>query len=157
MREIFSTTEPSTCPTELSEDCAQAILGLDCSLGVCQVKISTAKMLEDKGYIEKTNASTKQTYLFTIPFVNKPIYSTDTISRESNIVDKLLDDKTNIRYAAYLSMIQDMWKESYPNIAGRTAILATLYNIGEYGDHGINSNPTSNPFGDFAKENYYHM
>ena len=27
--------------------------------------------------------------------------------------------------AAYLSMIQDIWKDEYPEIDGRTAILAT--------------------------------
>ena len=69
-----------------------------------------------------------------------------------------MDDRTNIRYAAaYLSLIQDLWKETYPCIDGKTAILATLYNVGEYGEHGINSTPESNEFGDYAKEKYYHV
>ena len=42
-------------------------------------------------------------------------------------------------------------------IDGKTAILATLYNVGEYGEHGINSTPESNEFGDYAKEKYYHV
>ena len=55
-------------------------------------------------------------------------------------------------------MIQNMWKEEYPVISGDTAILATLYNIGENGgEKGINKSPTSNDFGDFAKANYPYM
>ena len=58
----------------------------------------------------------------------------------------------------HISYIQDLWKSEYPEIDGRIAILATLYNIGEYGGkRGINSTPQSTPFGDFAKENYYYM
>lgn len=80
-------------------------------------------------------------------------------NRRAGVAMKLQNDKTNIRYAAaYLSYIQDLWKSEYPEIDGRTAILATLYNIGENGGkRGINSTPQSTPFGDFAKENYYYM
>jgi hypothetical protein len=56
-----------------------------------------------------------------------------------------------------MALIQDEWKNAYPEIGGRTAILATLYNIGENGTSGPNSNPGSNSFGDFAKGNYYYM
>lgn len=69
-----------------------------------------------------------------------------------------MDDRTNIRYAAaYLALIQDKWKDVYPEIDGRTAILATLYNVGENGQYGPNSNPKPNPFGQFAKDNYNKM
>lgn len=57
--------------------------------------------------------------------------------------------------AAYLRYYQDRWESVYPEIDGRTAILATLYNQGEL--NPPHSNPVSNPFGDFAKENYYHV
>lgn len=79
-------------------------------------------------------------------------------SRENIIYLKLFDNETNIEYAAaYLSWIQDIWKEAYPRIDGDTAILATLYNIGEYGSQGPHPDPQSRPFGDFARENYYHV
>ena len=98
------------------------------------------------------------TYMFTNPFTGDAIYATDVVSRESNIYNKLTNDKTNIRYAAaYLALIQDKWKGSYPEIDGRTAVLATLYNIGENGTRGPNANPGTNEFGDFAKANYYKM
>lgn len=75
------------------------------------------------------------------------------VSREEAIADKLTDDKTNIRYvAAYLAYWQDRWKEVFPEIDKRTDVLATLYNQGEV--RQPHSNPMSNPFGDYAKENY---
>ena len=116
---------------------------LDVSLGVSQIRISTAVKIENAGYIEKT--------------VYYEWHTNSAVENQrAGVVYKLQNDETNIRYAtAYLSYIQDIWKESYPEIDGRTAILATLYNISEYGSHGVNSNPSSNEFGSFAKENYY--
>ncbi len=107
--------------------------------------ISTAMKLEDAGYIEKTN-------------YNEWHGNNVVNNRRKGITLKLQDDKTNIRYAAaYLKYITDLWKPVYPEIDGRTAIMATLYNIGEYGtrEKGINASPESNDFGDYAKYNYY--
>ena len=144
--------------TEGVEDFTQAVLGMDCSVGISQVRISTAKKVEDAGYIEKTYQTEMTAYLFTNPFTGNAVYSTDVISRESNVYDKLINDNTNILYAAaYLALIQDKWKGVYPEIDGRTAVLATLYNIGENGTKGPNSNPGTNEFGKFAKKNYYKM
>lgn len=144
--------------TEAIEDYIQAVLGLDCSVGISQVRISTAKKVEDNEYITKTYHTTIITYMYTNPVTGNAVYNTEVISRESNIYDKLINDYTNIRYAAaYLALIQDMWKEKYPTIDGDTAVLATLYNIGEYGTKGINSSPEPNAFGEFAKKNYYKM
>ena len=57
--------------------------------------------------------------------------------------------------AAYLKYWQDRWKEAYPEIDGRTAILATLFNQGErYAPH---NDPKPNDFGGIAKENYSYM
>lgn len=144
--------------TEGAEDFAQAMLGMDCSVGISQVRISTAKKVEDAGYIAKTYQTEITTYMFTNPFTGNAVYSTDVISRESHIYDKLTNDNTNICYAsAYLALIQDKWKGAYSEIDGRTAVLATLYNIGENGTKGPNSNPGTNEFGEFAKANYYKM
>ena len=69
-----------------------------------------------------------------------------------------MNDGINIMYvAAYLSYIQDIWKNVYPQISGKSDILGTLYNIGEYGNNGVNSNPQSNAFGKTVKINYDKM
>ena len=107
---------------------------MDCSVGSGQVRISTAKKVEDAGYMPKTYDSEALTYAFTNPFTGEPVYWYDTFSRDKEIYHKLKDPETNINYvAAYLAMIQNMWNKEYPEISGDTAILATLYNVGEYG------------------------
>ena len=76
----------------------------------------------------------------------------------TNRVKALQDPETNIMYAAaYLKYIQDVWKQAYPEIDGRTAILSTLFNIGVYGKKGIHSVPQPNDFGRFARNNYFHI
>jgi hypothetical protein len=116
----------------------------DTSVGISQVRISTAKMLEDAGYMPKT-----ESYKI---YANRIV-----VNREETIADKLMNNQTNVRYAAaYLAYWQDQWKDVYPEIAERTAILATLYNLGERANEP-NSNLQSIPFGDFAEENYSHM
>jgi hypothetical protein len=67
------------------------------------------------------------------------------------------NNETNIEYAAaYMAWIQDIWREAYLEIDGRTAILATLYNNRGH-EKTPHSNPVSNDFGNTAKENYYHV
>ena len=113
---------------------------LGSTMGIGQVKVDTAKMLEDEGYIPTT-----QSYYSTVNHT--------FISREEAIADKLLNDAECINYvAAYLRYFQDRWKKEYPEIDGRTAILATLYNQGErFPPH---ANPQPNDFGESAKESY---
>lgn len=156
---IYAEQANNVTITEDLEDMAQSFLGMDCSVGLGQVRVSTAKKLEDKGHMPKTYDSETQNYAFKDPFTGKSIYSSDTYSRDEEIYYKLKDPETNINYAAaYLAMIQNMWCEMYPVISGDTAILATLYNIGENGGvRGINDSPTPNPFGNFAKANYPYM
>jgi len=117
---------------------------LDTSIGIGQVKVSTARMLEDIGYVSVTR-----------PY---KIYANRiTISREEAIADKLMDNEKNIFYvAAYLKYWQDKWADVYPEIAGRSAILGTLYNLGDRAN-APNPNPNSNPFGDIVKKNYHCM
>lgn len=81
------------------------------------------------------------------------------VNQENNMRARaLMNDKTNIMYvAAYLRYIQDIWKNKYPQISGKSDILGTLYNIGEYGKNGVNSNPQSNDFGKTVKKNYGKM
>ncbi len=109
----------------------------DTSIGIGQVRVSTAIMLDDKGYIEKTNS-------YTFDF----IFSFE-VKRERVVASKLTDDETNIRYvAAYLKYWQDTWAPT-KDISGRIDILTTLYNL------GVNAKaPNKNPQpGDFGK--YY--
>ena len=155
---IYAEQVKNVTYTEGGEDFIQSVLNMNCSVGLAQVRISTAKKVEDAGYISKTYEIRIKTYVLTNPFTGEKMYHTHVISRESNIYTNLTDDKTNIRYAAaYLAYIQDLWKSSYPEIDGRTAILATLYNIGEAGSIGVHKNPKSNSFGDYAKDNYHYM
>ena len=121
----------------------------DVSLGVAQVRISTAILLENLGYMPMTNVYAGYLYGRYYPY---PLY------RKALVAYKLKINSINIRYAAaYCGLIQDLWRKKYPNISGDTAVLATLYNIGEFGKNGINSNPKSNDFGKFAKSYYKKM
>lgn len=84
-----------------------------------------------------------------IGFVN----GTETMARA-----KMLENpEISIRYAAaYCAYIQDIWKNSYPEISGRTAIVATVYNLG-HEKTSPNANPKPNNFGTFARDNYYYV
>jgi hypothetical protein len=114
---------------------------LDTSIGFGQVKVSTAKFLEDAGYMPATEA-----------YFN-PDCPDLYISRNLNIAAKLLDDTENIRYvAAYLAYWQDTWS-SVIDISQRTDILATLYNLGTNAK-SPNHNPSPNAFGEFAAAQY---
>ncbi len=122
----------------------RALYFFDTSVGVGQVKISTARMLEDMGYMEVTR-----------PY---KIYGNRMeVSRDEAIADKLLDNETNINYiAAYLKYWQDQWEAVYPQISGSPDILGTLYNVGVEAN-APNTNPQTNPFGYSVGENYNYM
>ena len=123
--------------------------GINTSIGVAQVRVSTAKFLEDQGYMTKTKAEDGGWNIPGIGFVN----GTETMARSK----KLEEPAMCILYAAaYLKYFQDTWKSSYSEIDGRTAILATLYNLG-HEKTKPNSNPQPNKFGNFAKESYSNM
>lgn len=122
---------------------------LDVSLGVAQVKISTALSMEALGYMPMTNVYSGYLYGIYYPY---PFY------RRALVAYKLLIDSINIKYAAaYCGFIQDLWRKAYPKISGDTAVLATLYNKGHYGSGGPHSNPKSNDFGKYAKKYYKRM
>lgn len=135
------------------------------SVGIGQVAIETAKTIENYGKIEPiTYAGKREEWhangcvlkdAWNVPGFPTPIIGT----KEYAIYHRLNNEHQCIEYvAAYLQLIQDLWKEKYPTIDEKSDILATLYNIGEYGGKkGINSNPEPNHFGKVAKQNYYHM
>jgi hypothetical protein len=114
------------------------------TLGVAQVSMDTAKQMEDMGYMPKLSEYKDSSIL--------GFLGDETGMR----IRALSDPETCIRYAAaYLRYFQDRWKQYYPEIDGRTAVLATLYNQGE--NHPPHSNPVPNAFGEFARDNYWHV
>ena len=123
--------------------------GIDTSIGVAQVRISTAKFLEEQGYMPLVVAEDGGWNIPGAGFVS----GTENMARA-----KMLEDPAiSIMYAAaYLKYFQDTWKSSYPEIDGRTAILATLYNLG-HENTTPNPNPQPNEFGTFAKDSYQRM
>lgn len=117
---------------------------LDTSIGIGQVKLSTARNLEDNGYLPKTEGVSY-------------VYMNYKITRDEKIVEKLSDPETNVLYvAAELKYRQDLWKDQYPMIDGDSAILGTLYNLGDYSKKP-NASPKPSPFGSEVKKNYHQM
>ncbi|MDO4733336.1 MAG: DUF1402 family protein [Bacillota bacterium] len=118
---------------------------IDTSIGISQVKVSTAEQMEDMGYIERTEGG-------------KSIFGEESpLAREYNIAKRLLDEKENIRYAAaYLKYAQDQWINAFPEIKTRPDILATLYNQG-WGNKPPHSSPGANDFGKMAESYYARM
>ncbi len=122
--------------------------GLDTSIGVGQVRMSTAKFVEDQGYLNKSSGEEGGWALPFGGFLN----GTETMAREQ----RLEDPRTNIAYvAAYLKHFQDTWAEEYPAIAQDPAILGTLYNLGH--EKVPNGSPEPNEFGAFMGESMHMM
>lgn len=133
---------------------------LDTSIGIGQVKVSTARMLEDEGYIAKTEYLAMSIAMNDILIIwSTPGYSKGTAiarNREEAIAKRLTVESENVNYvAAYLKYFQDRWKDVYPEIDGRTAILATLFNQDEV--RPPHANPVPSPFGEDAKKEYDYM
>ena len=115
-----------------------ALMYVDMSVGLGQVKMSTAYLLEKSGYISSSNIL--QEYVNDCDLVNVNRYV------------RLCNDKSNSEYvAAYLRLIIDEWEDEYPQISEDPAILMTLYNIGVRTPH---SDPKANYFGEKALEYY---
>ncbi len=133
----------------------------DTSIGIGQIKVSTAKMLEDSGYIQKTEyAGTERIgtefWGFDLDVWHAPAYGYVYGSRERAIAHRLTVESENVNYvAAYLSYFQDRWKGQYPEIDGRTAVLATLFNQGE--TRPPHPNPEPREFGNQARDEYPYM
>lgn len=134
-------------------DWTAGALGLDTSLGIGQVKISSAQLVEDEGYIQ-FDAEDYPGFI------------------DTGIMSRLADDEINIMYAAaYLKYQQDQWIDVAPQITD-PELLGTLYNLGhEERGKGIlgyvfgigntprivHSNPHGNDFGAAVKSNYQKM
>ena len=118
-------------------DSVLGLLGVDTSIGLGQVKISTAAMLVNKGYVDKEKVGIKDN--FDVSYVNS-----------------LRDDKNNtIFVAAYLQYLIDEWKDEYPDIVNDIGVLSTLYNQGVGEPH---SDPESSQgFGIKAQQSYTYV
>ena len=113
---------------------------VDTSVGIAQVKMSTAESVEEAGLMERIDAE---------------VYGFVVISHHKLRYARLCDNETNIRYAAaYLKQLTDAWQPSYENVAKSPSILGTLYNIGVGNPH---SNPEPNDFGNHVAKVYDKM
>lgn len=130
-----------------------AVGGVDTSVGIGQVKLSTAQDIEQSGYIEPIIDPQESFNYFSQPDLDSDF--ANHLRENVTTTKTLSDNKTNARYvAAYLKMIQDAWESEYPAISKDLAIMATLYNIGIGVPH---ANPKPNPFGENAKSYFYLM
>lgn len=128
------------------------------SVGIAQVAVKTAKSLEENGYmkepIQKVCSLFNNYDVWKIPGINQYYFG----SFEGAVRLRALNMEQSIEYAAaYLKSIQDLWENEYPDIYEDSAILSTLYNIGENGSQGPHGNPQPNDFGRYARANYYYM
>jgi hypothetical protein len=122
---------------------------IDTSIGIGQVKVSTAKMLEDEGYVSKTKSTDGG---WDVPLVGF-VHGTRTMS----IAKRLENNKCNITYvAAYLKYWVDEWKLAYPKIGKSPAILGTLYNLGDNA-RKPHKKPQPNEFGKYVKKKYKYV
>lgn len=101
-------------------DVPAGLIGIDTSVGYGQVRISTAQLLEDTNYIERSSSRWDRVW-------------------------RLSDKKTNIRYvAAYLAYVRDIWILQDPDFEDHPDIWWTVYNTGKLTAH---PNPGSGVLG----------
>jgi hypothetical protein len=123
---------------------------INVSLGLGQVKINTAKWIEELLHDSTSRYFLGEKYSLLLPL---------STSRE-DLVKRLLIPSCNAKYiAAVIAMIQHRWKEAEVDIRNEVDILATLYSAGVVNDDGFekrppHENPKSNRFGKIAEEFY---
>ncbi len=114
------------------------IFGRNTSVGLGQMTIETAYLLEDKGYVSKTDTWIGPFFYF----------------RRQLVISRLFNNKTNITYvAAYLRYLIDVWSVAI-DISNMPDILGTLYSGGEKIPH---ASPESSHFGDYVASVYNHL
>jgi len=112
------------------------------SLGVAQVKLDTAKYVEDQGYMPAVKGK----------WIGLVYYNANQIRATI-----LQDNYICILYAAaYLALIADMWVKEFPTIRVRPDIWGSLYNLGHNKPPHANPQPRY-PFGVFVGEYYGYM
>lgn len=130
-------------------DKLMALNRLNSSIGFCQIKLNTARWIENN-----------------LNDANSKYFLGDSIAAffpESIYLDKLIerldDPSLNIMYAvAYLAMFQRRWAREGVDISSRPDILGTLYSLGPFktsGEERIpHPDPVPNRFGSTALEFY---
>lgn len=89
---------------------------LDMSVGLGQVRISTAKFVEDEGYVEKAKKTDAGWDIPLIGFVT----GTETMVREKRLED---NESNTIYVAAYIKYFINEWTDDFPEIGERPDIL----------------------------------
>lgn len=124
-----------------------AYFGLNSSVGLAQVMMSTAEFVEDQGYVTEQMLKDMG---YSEGFAESKFFDSETKARYA----RLNDDKTSALYAAaYIKYFQDLWADEYPEIADHPEILGTLYNLG-HDNTEPKKDPKTSPFGDYVAENY---
>jgi len=149
---IYSEHKLNLKPGEATLDYIFAKSGYNSSLGIAQIKISTAEWIE-----QQINNKKSQFYLG--ESISKLI---KVSSSRSELITKLSDPKTNILYAAcYVAMILKIWGDelSFSELReNKIGITATLYTLGIVDSEGKTRKPHSNAgmnnFGKTAQEFY---
>ena len=127
-----------------------AQVGLNSSIGFCQVKMKTAYWIEVQ--LNDTNS---------IHYPGKDYYKLLNVSdTPQEIITKLQNDSINILYAtAYLCIMQQRWSKANFPIDDRADILGTLYSTGLFYRNGNerkpNNNPKANRFGEMVLESIH--
>lgn len=120
-----------------------ANVGLNSSMGFCQIKLKTAYWIE-----RQLNDSTS------VHFPGKKYESTLPVSKNKDeLIKKLTNDSLNMLYAsAYIRIMISRWERESIFIYNKPEILGTLYSTGLFYSDGTerfpNNNPKSNNFGD---------
>lgn len=124
-------------------------VGLNSSIGFCQVKMKTPYWIETQ--LNDTNS---------IYFPGQTYFGKLQISKNRQaIIAKLKNDSLNIMYAAaYLRIMISRWEKSGYTIENRPEILGPLYSTGLFYKNGEErkqtSNPKANKFGKLVKKNF---
>lgn len=123
-----------------------AEVGLNSSIGFCQVKIKTAYWIEIQ--LSDTNS---------IYYCGKKYRHIIKVSHTPDeIIRKLNNDSLNVLYAAaYIKIMENRWLKEGFSINKKPDIIGTLYSTGLFHIDGAerkpNSNPVSNEFGTKVK------
>ncbi|MCL2611345.1 MAG: hypothetical protein FWE02_06685 [Defluviitaleaceae bacterium] len=119
-------------------------MGINTSLGVGQVRISTARRMEEAGLMPVPPPAVTHDHSGFGHFY----------SQNAGRIIALNNPRTNVLYAAaYLRYQTNRWQDEFPSISNRPDILATVYNI----RNTPNSSPGSNDFGRFAAHHHDRM
>lgn len=149
---IYSEHKLNLKPGESTLDYIFAKSGYNSSLGIAQIKISTAEWIEEQ-------INNKQSAFYLGLSFSKIIKESNS---RSEMLNKLSDPQTNILYAAcYVAMILKVWGDelSFSELREiKVGITATLYTLGIVDSEGKTRKPHPNAgmnnFGKTAQEFY---